>query len=508
MPQALIASITQPSGPDLRPGAERRRLGWLDALRGIGALCVVFEHVNAHELRGARPAIVPWFSPGLYGVMVFFLVSGYIVPASLERRGSVRGFWVGRLFRLYPLMLVAVVLKISLYQFHVGAVPGDAMDHPALAALAHALMLQDLLGVSSVVNVLWTLSYEMVFYLLLTLLFVVRLHRNSAGFAVGFAVIGLAFGGVLPEAGLSRGAWGVKAVVVVAAVAMVAGLAGAVSGHSRSRVAGAALLGGTAMALLLFNGRARAWVGCTILAAMFTGTVAYRAERRQISRAKAVAAACAVCALALVAGIWHIAERNSGYQMLLYERQWAFSIVLAGATFACGIACRHRRIPPVLAWLGAISYSVYLIHPLLLALFLRLPWADGTAGLTAQVTLTSAFVAALLCCCSLTYRLVESPMQRAGRRIAAWLDARLGPDLPGTRSAPTYLTPGEGSPSLTSLTGPARGCTPSPGNTCHAARASARPAVSGSATRSAGPTQRASAASSPARSTPPITAAS
>jgi peptidoglycan/LPS O-acetylase OafA/YrhL len=37
-----------------------------------------------------------------YGVFVFFLVSGYIVPASLERKGSVHGFWVSRVFRLYP----------------------------------------------------------------------------------------------------------------------------------------------------------------------------------------------------------------------------------------------------------------------------------------------------------------------------------------------------------------------------------------------------------------------
>jgi peptidoglycan/LPS O-acetylase OafA/YrhL len=33
---------------------------------------------------------------------VFFLVSGYIMASSLERKGSVRGSWVSRVFRLYP----------------------------------------------------------------------------------------------------------------------------------------------------------------------------------------------------------------------------------------------------------------------------------------------------------------------------------------------------------------------------------------------------------------------
>ncbi len=52
---------------------------------------------------------VEYFRPGEYGVFVFFLVSGFIIPASLEKRGSVRAFWVGRVLRLYPLYWVALV---------------------------------------------------------------------------------------------------------------------------------------------------------------------------------------------------------------------------------------------------------------------------------------------------------------------------------------------------------------------------------------------------------------
>ena len=43
---------------------------------------------------------------------VFFLVSGYIIPASLERKGSVRGFWVSRAFRLYPLYIVGIAVSL------------------------------------------------------------------------------------------------------------------------------------------------------------------------------------------------------------------------------------------------------------------------------------------------------------------------------------------------------------------------------------------------------------
>jgi len=38
------------------------------------------------------------------------------------------------------------------------------------------------------------------------------------------------------------------------------------------------------------------------------------------------------------------------------------------------------------------------------------------------------FLAVLLACCAGTYYLVEAPMQRLGRRVAAKLDARFRPD--------------------------------------------------------------------------------
>jgi hypothetical protein len=69
-------------------------------LRGIAALRVVFDHLTYSAFQPVRDSVYHWFDPGQHGVFVFFLVSGYIVPAPLERKGSVRGFWVSRVFRL------------------------------------------------------------------------------------------------------------------------------------------------------------------------------------------------------------------------------------------------------------------------------------------------------------------------------------------------------------------------------------------------------------------------
>src|SRR5690606_33168404 len=118
-------------------------------------------------LPSLREWLADWFDPGRCGVLVFFMVSGYIIPASLERRGSVRNFWIGRFFRIYPLLAVTSLLAVLPHLLGVlGLRAGLEQYSPATAVLAHATMLQDLLDVPNAMNVLWTLSYEMAFYLL------------------------------------------------------------------------------------------------------------------------------------------------------------------------------------------------------------------------------------------------------------------------------------------------------------------------------------------------------
>src|SRR6201997_3965672 len=157
-----------------------RRLAWLDPLRGFAALCVVFDHGSTLLLLPVRSFLYQWLNLGQYGVFVFFLVSGYIVPASLERKGSIRGFWISRAFRLYPLYLLAIALAVVAYELGYGTIYGGE-HHPLMTVASWLLMIPNLLTGPNVPNVTWTLSYEMVFYLLLAALFSVRIHARSGG---------------------------------------------------------------------------------------------------------------------------------------------------------------------------------------------------------------------------------------------------------------------------------------------------------------------------------------
>jgi peptidoglycan/LPS O-acetylase OafA/YrhL len=405
------------------------RLAWLDVLRGFAALCVVFDHLSYYVLQHVRSEVYSWFNLGDYGVFVFFLISGYIVPASLERKGSVRTFWVSRVFRLYPLYLLAVGIAVLLFLAHFGSLRGEDAD-PETSMLSQLLMMSNVLSGQNVPNVTWSLSYEMVFYLLLTALFMARIHKRSSRYALGFAVAAVALGGVLPQAYFTNNVATPRVIALLADLVVLTGLAVAVVLRGIPRTLGAALAAVVGLALLAFNGGwIFPWEALSILALMFTGTMLYRAERGDYPWRRAIPIAVAVLGLAIAAGLWHSHEWGlSAHAELLWERRWFTSFLLAGLTFAAGMAFRHVRWPRILTWLGLISYSVYLLHPLLIEIYHHMHWTRAHHPFWLQSLIAAAFVIILVGLSSLTYLLVERPMQNAGRRLARWFDATFGPD--------------------------------------------------------------------------------
>ncbi|MCL6732477.1 acyltransferase family protein [Streptomyces neyagawaensis] len=386
------------------------RLGWLDALRGIAALVVVFDHASYTFMADFRRELMPQCNTGRYGIMVFFLVSGYIIPASLERRGCVRTFWIGRVFRVYPLWAVVVTVLLALQLSGLTELRDVGGQSAMSVAVAHATMLQELLGTPSLLLVLWTLSYEMSFYLLVVALFTVRLHRRSAVVAIVLAVLAaasVAAGVVLPRSALS-GMVGTGPLIVVVSTTMGVAICCASARSPVLRVLGGVLGGVQALVLVAFNGTVPLWEGLVILAVMFLGTAVHRAERAQcgglvVAVTAAVVVVCAVGGAAAYGDDDHFTRRG-----------WIVAFLLAVLTFGVGLLSRRRRVPRLLVALGTISYSVYLVHPLLLAV------VDGTIGRRGQdsLTLVLAFYAVLLPLCLLTYRLVEAPSQEWGRRLA------------------------------------------------------------------------------------------
>ncbi|MCU7824284.1 acyltransferase family protein [Kitasatospora sp. DSM 101779] len=419
--------------PDLSGSAEApvaspgSRLGWLDLLRGVAALTIAGEHFVQMVVPELYARITHHFDVASFGVFLFFLVSGYIVPASLERRGSVRGFWISRFFRIYPLCLVVVLAGIAVWT--VGAytvlspVSPFPAKHPAVAALANLTMLHDFVGVGGSLFVMWTLSYEMAFYLLVAGLFVLGLHRRSAEISAGLALIGALAAGLFPVLLFSRDLHSTKVTVAVSAAVMVAGLICLLSRRRALSVTGAVLLTGLALVLVTVNGRMPGWYGLSILATMFAGTAIYRAEQGQISRRKcAVACVVALGAVVAAGACWDEHARLTHH----VQWQWVAAMLATWAVFGLGLLLRGRAVPRFLTWLGSVSYSIYLVHAVLLCVLLWLisPTAVRDIPLWSRFGIGIVFIAVVLVVSQLTFTLVEQPAQRLGRRVTAFVERR------------------------------------------------------------------------------------
>jgi peptidoglycan/LPS O-acetylase OafA/YrhL len=275
----------------------------------------------------------------------------------------------------------------------------------------------------------------MVFYLMLTALFLGGVHRRSGRYALAFAAAAVGLSGVLVPGFLSHELLSPGVVVAITDSLVLVGLALTLAGRGRTRTAGAVLAAVTGLLLVIFNGGyAASWETFTIFALMFTGTMLYHAEAGQFPWRRALYVTILVFGLTLVAAQWHVAPIAENYVAI----RGAFnSLEFAGLTFAVAMLCRHKKVPRALAWLGLVSYSVYLLHPALIKVYSSLPWTRHVTYVPKELILAAVFVTVLLVCCGLTHRCIEAPMQRMGRRVAARLDARFGPDSLRPRLTPS-----------------------------------------------------------------------
>ncbi|MER7848631.1 acyltransferase [Kitasatospora sp. NPDC096077] len=432
--------------------AASSRLGWLDALRGIAALSVAIYHL-ALPFYWLHIDHLPRTigDPGIFGVMLFFLVSGYIIPASLERRGDVRSFWAGRYFRIYPVVIVTIVVSLLVLPRNHQVVQGWAFDHPLLTLAGNGLMIQDMMGITNVIGVMWTLTYEMIFYFFVTALFVNGKHRQSAPIAMTFAGAALLIGAWLPLGTLTNGGLESNRHLLLAAGAIVVtAMIGIFSGRVDATRWGGTMLGALGLVLILLNSRSTAFETLMIFATMFAGTVLYRLEHGQIDRLPALLC----CGFVMVSGVLvgFMYNRDNALWRTWTESWQSFSGAYLGAwvVFGIGMLLRHRRFPRWLTWLGTISYSVYLLHnPLIHFMNWKL---EGHPPFTSWQDRSLQFfglMAALLVISYLSYRLIEIPFQNLGRKVIKAVNRRFPSDLPAAPAAPAAREPQPAEPQPT-----------------------------------------------------------
>lgn len=170
----------------------------IQGLRGVAALTVLIVHLQDMPLlAGFLPPIWPWLEAtvnmGGHGVELFFMISGFLIPASLMRHRSVGKFFLDRVLRILP---VFVILHLIL--FTAGPLVGykffKGIDLPTYLKLffVNLAFLPDALGLPIGQQNAWTLSYEWAFYILFAVIFVMLVRRRNWLLAAPFILLGLA----------------------------------------------------------------------------------------------------------------------------------------------------------------------------------------------------------------------------------------------------------------------------------------------------------------------------
>jgi exopolysaccharide production protein ExoZ len=148
------------------PDAPRNYLQSLQAFRGLAALAVLLSHLTAlfHSKLGIDLDCQRWLRPGSLGADFFFVLSGFIIfythRSDIGLPTSARKFITRRLTRLYPVFLSVCAIRL-MYVWMAGA-PDDCFSPGRIAA---SLLMLPQSG-PPLLDVAWTLSYELLFYMM------------------------------------------------------------------------------------------------------------------------------------------------------------------------------------------------------------------------------------------------------------------------------------------------------------------------------------------------------
>lgn len=340
-----------------------RRVPGLDGLRAVSVLFVIGFHSHFALTRG-----------GFLGVTVFFVLSGFLITGLLtveqDATGDIklRRFYLRRLMRLYPALLLLVVLSLLAVLTFLQAWSGTYLSSP-LALLYVTNITGAFRDHGGLYLHTWSLSVEEQFYLIWPLGLRLAARRGWTRVRLRGTVLLLA--------------------LLSAAGAFVAYLAGHATYSRLTPLSAAGLLAGSALSLHL-------------------GVVS------PVRRAQVARASRALAPLAGVSLLFVLVEANpSGPPSVSTTLVYAFAnpiailltlvLVTHVATSGSSRTLGALELAPFRR-IGKVSYGMYLFHILIWATILRFspslpPW---------KIFLLTATVAYLLA--EISYRYVERPV--------------------------------------------------------------------------------------------------
>ena len=363
------------------PAPRSPRITALDGLRGLAASSVVLAHAVSVPAKSMLAILLLTRSPmviianGVGGVHVFFVLSGYCLSSSASRVYRARGlaqFYARRIMRIYPPYVAGLLIAWGLSGgvFDKGDGGGFLSDHIVDLRRLHmpifkmkwALMFPG--EAFGQIPVGWTLYVEMIFSFLLPFMLWIATRAHWL-LLVAIAIPALIFA---PDSTMAHRVYQPSFARYTLDFALGIGIY-----CERERVA------------WLFD-RIRSWGSAGIIIAGVLLLSSPRYYNLDIPFPKTSALLYMTGAALLVAAAIH----SSGFR-------------------------RFLSLGPI-AWVGRISFSVYLIHtPIILLLT---PWIDHRLGFWGATLFVVACLFTTYLIAPILYHFVEVPSMKLGYRLS------------------------------------------------------------------------------------------
>lgn len=359
--------------PELQRRSSQRRLFELDALRGLAAVSVVLFHLRIAFSLDKPGWYVRIFSSGREAVVLFFLMSGYVLslPYWTGRHPRYAPYLVRRLCRIYLPFAAAVLIAAAFAAHYRGSqltlTPFFAQSwHTPISACL--LLTQLLMWPTPELNVaFWSLRYEMQLSLVMPLL--CRALKPRVG--VWLLPIACAVLYARPARVEHLLGWHYLGMTLQVAFLFACGAALARYRHQLERLSTS--VPGTVPVVLMLS----LLLYYDVPSLVFPGGLGAQFGERWMLLSAAGAAGILLCAL---------------------HGPWLSRLL------------RH----PVPEYLGRISYSLYLVHGVVLFAAMDSLYGRIPDGLLIAFILAGSLAAAHLFCV-----LIEEPCILAGRALAA-----------------------------------------------------------------------------------------
>ena len=193
-----------------------KHLPWLDLIRFFAAFLVVICHVRCEMLKSysllqpesqniGTQILYYLTSGGKIGVLIFFILSGYLVGGknisrAMSGGANLKTYIIDRAVRI-GLPLISSLLLVVIVDFVQGCFDTSLLEmndglvckHGALECVGNLFGLQGVL-VGDAGGVFWTLAYEIWFYVLIAgfIAIIAKKDAKSGGF-VGYAILCVTF---------------------------------------------------------------------------------------------------------------------------------------------------------------------------------------------------------------------------------------------------------------------------------------------------------------------------